>query len=230
MWAEILPLILAASLGFRHAFETDHLVAVSNIVTKRNSTFLAIKDGTFWGIGHSISILLVGLIMVLFKYAIPDHYFQSLEGAVGLMIIGLGIFRLWQFSRQMRISIHTHIHAHGSKAHSHVYLRTDADNEDSHNHLHKLSFGVGIIHGLAGSGVLIIASMAAMKSIGSSLLFLVIFSIGCIAGMMVAAAILGLPFSKKLRSFARIQQMLVLVSCIICVLLGARIMMENWFI
>ena len=229
MWTEILPFVLAASLGFRHAFETDHLVAVSNIVTKRNSAFLAMKDGTFWGLGHSSSILVVGIVMLLLRWAIPDHYFQSMEGAVGAMIIALGIFRLWQFFRQTPLRVHTHEHTHDGQTHSHIHLHTDSDNKHSHQHLHKISFGVGIIHGLAGSGVLIAAAMAAMKTVGSSLLFLIIFSIGCIAGMMLAAAVLGMPFSKKLQSFARAQQILVVVSCIICLILGARIMMENWF-
>ena len=203
-------------------------MAVSNIVTKRNSALLAMKDGTFWGLGHSSSILVVGIVMLLLRWSIPNHYFQSMEGAVGVMIITLGIFRLWQFFRQTQLRIHTHQHTHGGKAHSHIHLHTDPD-KHTHQHLHKISFGVGIIHGLAGSGVLIATAMAAMKTVGSSLLFLIIFSIGCMAGMMVAAGILGLPFSKKLQSFARVQQILVVVSCIICLILGAGIMMENWF-
>lgn len=227
MWTEILPFLLAASLGFRHAFETDHLVAVSNIVTKRNSVFLAMKDGTFWGLGHSSSILIVGLIMLLLRWAIPDSYFQSMEGAVGLMIVALGIFRLWQFFKQTPLGIHSHEHTHDRATHKHIHLHTTAAHE--HHHLHKLSYGIGIIHGLAGSGVLIAAAMAAMKTVGSSLLFLIIFSIGCIAGMMIAAAVLGMPFSKKLRSFARVQQVLVIASCIICIILGGKIMMDNWF-
>ncbi len=228
MWTEILPFLLAALVGFRHAFETDHLVAVSNIVSKRNSTFLAIKDGTFWGLGHSSSILVVGIVMLLLRWAIPDSYFQSMEGAVGVMIIILGIFRLYQFFKQTPLRIHKHEHTHDGKTHSHIHIHTE--NRHSHEHLHKLSFGVGIIHGLAGSGVLIAAAMAAMKTIGSSLLFLIIFSVGCIAGMMIAAGILGLPFSKKLQSFAKVQQILVVVSCVVCVVLGAKIMLENWFI
>ncbi|MEJ7739376.1 MAG: sulfite exporter TauE/SafE family protein [Chitinophagaceae bacterium] len=229
MWTEILPFVLAASLGFRHAFETDHLLAVSNIVTKRNSTFLAMKDGTFWGLGHSSSILVLGVVMILLRWVVPDHYFQSMEGTVGVMIIVLGIFRLWQFFRQTSLQIHTHEHTHDGTAHSHIHIHTDPDNKQTHQHLHKLSFGVGIIHGLAGSGVLIGVAMAAMKSVGSSLLFLLIFSIGCMAGMMLASAVLGLPFSKKLQSFERVKQILVVISCMMCVVIGARIMMQNWF-
>jgi hypothetical protein len=145
------------------------------------------------------------------------------------MIIGLGIFRLWQFFKQTPLRIHTHEHVHDGASHKHVHIHTTAEHEHAHEHLHKVSYGVGIIHGLAGSGVLIAAAMAAMKTVGSSLLFLVIFSVGCIAGMMLAAGILGLPFSKKLQSFARAQQILVIVSCIICIILGGKIMMDNWF-
>lgn len=230
MWTEILPFVLAASLGFRHAFETDHLVAVGNIVTRRNSVFLAMKDGTFWGLGHSSSILIVGILMLSLRWAIPNHYFQSMEGAVGLLIIALGVFRLWQFFKSSNLRIHTHEHTHDGHTHRHLHVHSDPANEHSHRHLHKVSFAVGIIHGLAGSGILIVAAMAAMKTVASSLLFLVIFSLGCIGGMMLAAAVLGLPFSRKLQSFIRLQQILVIFSCIICVMLGARIMMENWFV
>ena len=229
MWTEILPFALAASLGFRHAFETDHIVAVSNIVTKRNSTLLAMKDGTFWGLGHTSSILIVGIAMLLLRWAIPTHYFHLMEGAVGVIIVGLGLFRFWHFIRQTPLRIHTHVHTHDKQKHSHIHIHPATDNMHAHQHLHKLSFGVGIIHGLAGSGILIAAAMAAMKTVGSSFFFLVIFSIGCIAGMMLAAAVLSLPFSKKLQSFEWIKQILVVVSCSICVILGARIIMENWF-
>ncbi len=227
MWTQILPFLLAGSLGFRHAFETDHLAAVSNIVSKRNSILLAMKDGTFWGLGHSSALLLVGVIMLSLRWAIPGKYFQSMEGAVGVMIIALGIFRIYRFFKQARLHIHSHEHGPDDKMHSHIHFHIADD--PSHEHLHRLSFGVGIIHGLAGSGVLIVAAMTAMKTVGSSLFFLIIFSIGCIMGMMAAATILGLPFSRRMNSFFKVQQILVVISCVICVVLGGRIIMENWF-
>jgi high-affinity nickel permease len=225
---EIIPFFTAALLGFRHAFETDHLAAVSNIVTKRNSVFMAIKDGTFWGFGHSFSILVVGVIILTIRGNIAEKYFQAMEGFVGLMIISLGVFRLWQFFGRKSLRIHKHEHVHNGKEHTHIHIHATSAQVHRHDHLHKLSFGVGIVHGLAGSGVLIVAAMAAMKTPGSSLLFLFVFSVGCVAGMMVAAGILGLPFAKKLRSFARVQQFLVFLSCLICIILGGEIMMENW--
>ncbi len=224
---EILPFAFAASEGFRHAFETDHLVAVSNIVTKRNSPRLAMKDGAYWGLGHSSSILVVGIIMLSLRWAIPEHYFQYMEGGVGIMIVALGVYRLWQFFKSTPVRLHTHEHEHDGHKHSHIHIHTN--DMQSHQHLHRLSYGVGIIHGLAGSGVLIAAAMATMNTAGSSLLFLIIFSIGCIGGMLIAAGILGMPFSKKLQSFKKFQQALVVISCTICIILGARIILENWF-
>jgi len=228
MGFEILPFALAISLGFRHAFETDHLVSVSNIVTKRNSMVLAMRDGAFWGLGHMSSILAIGILMILMRWMIPGNLFQSLEGGVGLMIVALGLFRLWQFFRQTPLRIHSHVHTHDGHTHSHVHLHTSEPHSHAHFHLHKVSYGVGIIHGLAGSGVLVAAAMATMKTAGSSLLFLIIFSIGCIGGMLLAAGLLSLPFSKKLRSYVTIQHLLVILSCVICVVLGGRIMAENW--
>lgn len=222
MWIDILPYLLAIAAGFRHAFELDHLSAVSNIVTKRNSPFLAMKDGVFWGLGHSSSIFVVGIIMLVLRYAIPVKSFQIMEGGVGLMIIGLGVFRYIQFIKH---TPHTHVHQHKGVTHTHEHRHDDP----SHHHLHKLSYGVGIIHGLAGSGVLIAAAMAAMTSVASALLFLLVFSMGCTAGMLVAAGGLSLPFSKKLHSFHNIQTCLVIVSCAICLFIGTKMMMENWF-
>ena len=135
--------------------------------------------------------------MLLLRWAIPQHYFQSIEGAVGVMIIGLGIFRLWQFFKQISVRVQTHQHIHEGESHSHIHLHTKSIENHSHQHLHKVSFGVGIIHSLARSGVLIAAVMAAMKTVGSRLLFLIIFSVGSIGGMMIAAGILDLPFSKS---------------------------------
>ena len=222
MWIEFLPYLLAISVGFRHAFEVDHLAAVSNIVTKRNSPLLAMKDGVFWGLGHSSSILIIGIIMLSLRYAIPEKSFRVMEGGVGLMIICLGVFRYYQFRKY---NAHYHMHTHDGVTHMHEHTHV----EKPHMHLHHLSYGVGIIHGLAGSGVLIAAAMAAMTTIASGFLFLIVFSAGCTAGMLVAAGVLGMPFSKKLQSFKKIQMSLVVFSCVICLVLGAKIMMDNWF-
>ena len=124
--------------------------------------------------------------------------------------------------------MHAHLHEHDGKEHQHVHVHTIAHDMNDHMHLHKVSFGVGLLHGIAGSGILIAVVMASMKSMGGSILFLVIFNIGCIMGMMLAATALSLPFSKKLRSYVRLQEVLVIVSCLFCLVIGWQLMIENW--
>ena len=82
-------------LGFEHAFEIDHLLAVSSIVAKRTSLWLAIKDGVFWGLGHTSTILLVGVVILVFQIIIPEHYFKYFEAIVGVMLVILGVMRLY---------------------------------------------------------------------------------------------------------------------------------------
>ena len=88
------PIFIAMYAGFTHAFETDHLLAVSSIVSQRNSTLKSLQDGVFWGLGHSCTILLVGMLMLMLKVQITPHYFQLMEVGVGVMLIVLGMYRL----------------------------------------------------------------------------------------------------------------------------------------
>ena len=84
------PLLFAAAVGFGHAFEADHLVAVGNIVTKRDRLAFAIKDGIYWGLGHTSTIFLIGMIMIVGKSTFLNGYFGYFEAIVGLMLIILG--------------------------------------------------------------------------------------------------------------------------------------------
>ncbi|MEO1516944.1 MAG: urease accessory protein [Bacteroidota bacterium] len=200
-----LPLLFAAVVGFGHAFEVDHLVAVGNIVTKRDRMILAMKDGIYWGLGHSSTIVLIGLIMIIGKATFLNDCFGYFEAAVGAMLVLLGIVRLYQF-------FHPHQKA--------------SDLVDAQSN-HHLAYGVGLVHGLAGSGAMILLVMTEIQSSWSSMLYLLIFGIGSIAGMLVAAGIFSLPFSKKLVNNQRAQLALVLLSSVLCIAYGGYVMFEN---
>lgn len=88
------PLLLTIYAGFAHAFETDHLLAVSNIVSQRNNAFKSMKDGIFWGLGHTSTILLIGILILLLKVHVNENYFHFLEAGVGVMLVIMGFFRL----------------------------------------------------------------------------------------------------------------------------------------
>lgn len=83
------PLLLTIYAGFAHAFEADHLLAVSNIISRRNSIRLSLKDGIYWGLGHTSTILIIGIWVLLFRVKMSEQYFHYLEGVVGIMLIGV---------------------------------------------------------------------------------------------------------------------------------------------
>jgi hypothetical protein len=124
----------ALFVGFGHAFEADHILAVSSLVSKSDSIKKAVVEGFIWGLGHTAMILLIGLLVISFKFEALEGYFDYFEIFVGIMLIVLGIMRL----------IHRGQTASGA-----------------HNHKHeRQAFGVGLVHGLAGSGALILLVMA----------------------------------------------------------------------
>jgi len=209
-----IPIFLTLYAGFTHAFETDHLLAVSNMVTTRNRLNKAMKDGIFWGLGHTSTILVIGCIFLVIKFRIAETWFSYFEAGVGLMLLSLGVYRLlkWYRSRSA-LSIHQHnhsLHSHGGKVHSHLpaYL-------------------IGLVHGLAGSGALMLIVLSKTHSTGSSILYLAIFGIGSVGGMMLAAALFSLPFSKKYLQHTLVQGLLILVSSALCIIYGFFIIKEN---
>lgn len=192
-----LPLFFAAVIGFGHAFEADHLLAVSNMVTRREKFHHAIKDGMYWGLGHTSTIILVGLLMIVINISILDSHFKYFEAFVGLMLIFLGFFRLYKIIiKKFR---HAHVHAHPDEQghlHQHVHVHTHL-HKDNHHANHHLAYGVGLLHGLAGSGAIILLAMTHISGKLNGMLYLFIFGIGSILGMLVAAGMFSLPFSKN---------------------------------
>lgn len=199
------PLLFAAIVGFGHAFEADHLVAVGNIVTKRDKLALAIKDGIYWGLGHTSTIFLIGLVMIVGKATFLNGYFGYFEAIVGLMLIILGFFRLYQYF---------------NKRNQPQQLMDSAGN-------HHLAYGVGLVHGLAGSGAMVLLVMTEIQSSFNSMIYLAIFGIGSIVGMLVAAGIFSLPFSKKITSNQTLQLGLIILSSLLCIGYGAYVVIEN---
>lgn len=208
-------LSFAAFLGFTHSFEADHLLAVSNIVTKRNRVVLAVKDGIYWGLGHTSTIFVVGLIIVLGKMMITDEtsIFKYFESGVGLMLIGLGFYRLFKLYKYKQ---------HLSQHHPHEPLH-------DHSDTHHLAYGVGLIHGLAGSGAVILSAVATVKSSFDTMLFLLIFGLGSVVGMLLASGVFSLPFSKKLTKNRGLQIGLTILSSLLCIGFGGKVVASNLF-
>ena len=220
----VIFLLYALYAGLIHAFEADHILAVTTIVSQRTRLLPAIKDGIFWGLGHTSTIFLVGVTMIVFKVHIPAGAFSYFEAAVGIMLILVASYRLYIFLRdeQTTLLFHKHKHEHaGENKHLHTHIHLKGKN------LHKASYGIGIVHGLAGSGTLVVLIMTQIESVANSILYLVIFGLGSIVGMTLVAGIFSVPFSKKLIGSKVLRAILVIVSSGLCFVYGCYVVYEN---
>ena len=187
-------------IGLLHAFEPDHLSAVSTQLLKNNNntndskksglkslTIISSLRGALWGMGHTSSIILIGLVIAGLSLNIPDNFFISAEVDVGFMLIILGIFTFTNKSIFKQKHIHPHEHSNGI---SHTHFHTHNEN---HKHGHK-AYLIGCVHGIAGRGGLVALTASTMNGFDMMIYFLILFGIGSIIGMTVASGILGLPF------------------------------------
>jgi nickel/cobalt transporter (NicO) family protein len=196
-------LSLGLFIGLRHALDTDHLAAVSTIVSERRSLFSSLLVGGLWGIGHTVSLLLAGVAVILLNLQI-EKYEKPLEFGVALMLIGLGAHVLYKLVRGGRV--HFHQHTHGGHTHVHPHLH-DGASEPPHSH-HGLKLGmrpliIGMVHGLAGSAALMLAVLATIKSTPLAFAYIIIFGLGSIGGMMIMSLLLSLPMHFTADYFAR---------------------------
>lgn len=201
-------------LGVRHAFDADHLIAVSTILYEQKNSKRAALIGTFWGIGHTTTLFVVGLAMLIFRLSIPETISQRLEILVGFMLIFLGVKTA--FTKQ---TLHRHEHTHDGHQHEHLHL--------DHSHQHKKSFTIGAVHGLAGSGALMILVLSLIHSVWEGVLYILIFGLGSTLGMTLMSFFLGIPFSKSLQTFAKAERYLRLGLGIISVMFGLLVIAET---
>lgn len=220
-----IPLLVTIYAGFIHAFEADHLLAVSNIVSQRNSSRLSLKDGMFWGLGHASTIIFIGILMILFKAGISEQYFHYFETIVGIMLITLAIYRLVKFFQTEKLMVPVGAAAHTHSIHQHLHMHDSKTGR--FNHTHSLAYSVGLVHGLAGSGALILVVMTQMKGPVDGLTYLVIFGAGCVMGMLLAAGLFSIPFSKKIMQAHRWQTIIIISSSLLCLLYGGKVIYEN---
>jgi ABC-type nickel/cobalt efflux system permease component RcnA len=193
--------------GLKHATEVDHIVAVSTIVSQHRNLFRSIFVGALWGAGHTAALLVTGIIVLSLRIAIPQQVGRWLEFGVALMIIGLGASALWRTLRKPG-RVHVHKHDHDGLSHVHLHFHEDKTKhgrESPRSHSHVVS-GIGIkpllvgtMHGLAGSAALTLLVLTQIPSAALGLLYLAVFGLGSIGGMLLMSGIIGLPFALSSR-------------------------------
>jgi cytochrome c biogenesis protein CcdA len=202
-------LFLGLLIGIAHAFEADHLAAVSALVSGRSKRGAIVRHGAIWGLGHTLSLLVVGGGVILFGAQLPERLATELELVVGIMLVGLGAHVLYRLHRDR---VHFHKHSHGDGT-THFHLHSHASEPKTHSparhhHAHPdrsalRTLAVGIMHGLAGSAALILVTAASLNSIWTSLIYIALFGVGSILGMALISALIALPLSYTARYLTR---------------------------
>ena len=201
----IAALILGFLLGFRHATDADHVLAVSTIVNEYKNVSRGLWVGASWGLGHTVPLLLVGLIILAFKGPVMNIYENVapvFEFGVGIMLVFLGIQVYWNLRKRR---LHTHHHAHDGTAHLHVHGTHEAAEDPDVENPHSMfrpgkpffrvkSFIIGSVHGLAGTAAVMLILLPTTNSMLSGIIYIVMFGIGTIISMAIITVVLSIPF------------------------------------
>jgi hypothetical protein len=218
-------LFLGFLLGMRHATDADHVVAIATIVSREHSMAGSVLIGAAWGVGHTITVMAVGAAIIVFGVVIPPQFGLSMDFAVGIMLVLLGVLTLTGMGRAVgaahvhagvpgghALDLHEHPHAHGDYVHRHPH----GHGPGAHGHaeedtplarldrsgLGRLAlyewlrpFAVGFVHGLAGSAAVALMVLSIIREPMAALGYLLLFGLGTVVGMMLITLVLSAPFA-----------------------------------
>lgn len=197
-------LIFGFGLGIKHAVEADHLAAVLAIVSERKRLLSSSLVGGLWGIGHTISLFAVGVVVILLHVEISERTALALEFGVAIMLVALGVNAL---NKLVVGKFHMHRHEHGDHAHTHPHLHDGTPEPDPQTHhgyrIGKRPLLIGMVHGLAGSAALMLLVLSTISAPLVGLIYIIVFGVGSIGGMILMSTLVGLPLSFTANSSAR---------------------------
>lgn len=218
-------------LGLKHATDADHVVAVTTFVSQERSLLKSCWIGLFWGTGHTLSLAVAGALILLFKINLSDRLTGWLELLVAFMLVGLGVRVLYHAGRdKLQLHRHPHTHVPGKAPHVHWHLHSTGK---LHEHTGWLHFSlkplvVGMVHGAAGTGALMLLVLSTIHSSLQAFLYVLIFGIGSIAGMLIVSMLLAVPLQWAARNvasgFRLVQAAAGALSCAVGIWLGAEIL------
>jgi ABC-type nickel/cobalt efflux system permease component RcnA len=242
-------------LGMRHATDPDHVIAVTTIVTRQRQLKRAALTGAFWGVGHTLTIFVVGALIILFNVVIPTRIGLSMEFSVALMLIFLGVMNVAAFMRSARSLapqagtasevLHAHPHAHGDYVHNHVHGHAP----EAHSHrpdrtplalLDRLfgrlalyrpirPFIIGVVHGLAGSAAVALLVLATIPNPRWAVIYLLVFGLGTVGGMMLITMSIASAFTFMGKRRQNFSHRLGLVSGLVSLAFGMLLVYQIGF-
>jgi hypothetical protein len=232
--------LLGLVLGMRHATDPDHVIAVTTILSREHRLAVATRIGIVWGLGHTLTVLIVGAAIIIFKVEIPTRLGLAMEFAVAIVLILLGVSAAARLVRDgvARLSgkprldsngasgpvVHGHLHTHDGSTHSHPHVHPHPhDIGDAVHRDHRLpsdaipstfaarrpllrSFGVGLVHGLAGSAAIALLVLSAIPKPLWATVYLAIFCVGVIVGMALITTAIATPFLVASRRLSWLHQ------------------------
>ncbi len=221
------PTVLAVSgvallLGFRHAFEPDHLAAVTTLASRNGRLIDACRLGLVWALGHTASIGVVALVMIALGVHLPARLFPAADVLVGLLLATLGAAVI---VRYVRGRWHMHLHAHDAGPHLHLHSHAQ-DATHAHRHTRpdtRRSLGFGLLHGLAGSAAVLLLVVAAAPTRGAQLAYVAAFGGGTALGMLVVTVSLAGLVRLASRRGAQWATVLHLSSAVASVVVGVTL-------
>ena len=216
-------LILGFLAGIRHALEADHVAAVASLATRSSSLKETTRVAAVWGVGHAAALSSMACLLIWLGRALPPGIARALELAAGVMMIALGLDVLRRLRNRR---VHFHLHQHGDgRLHLHAHSHPDEVSHDpdpchdrrhpAHHHHHQehhhphskpllaRALLVGSVHGLAGSGAIIILALQGVRSVGLAFAYLAVFGLGSILGMVMFSLVVSLPLSISSRQLGR---------------------------
>jgi cytochrome c biogenesis protein CcdA len=219
-------LTLGFFLGMRHATDPDLVVAVTTIVSRERSVRAASLIGALWGIGHTFTIMLVGGAIILFGIVFPARVGLTMEFSVALMLVLLGAMNVLGFQKDVkRIRAgRSHVHPNG-KVHADVETNSRLARQSA-----LRSLVVGTVHGLAGSAAVALLVLSTIRNAAWGLLYLFLFGIGTVAGMMLITSALAAPLVYSSRRFSAWNRHIGWVTGVVSVGLGLFLVYQIGFV
>lgn len=209
---DVVTLLTAVVLGFIHALEVDHMLAVTAFVSRRPSSLVAARFGFRWGLGHSLAVLLAGGVILATGLGWSERYDRVGEALVGVMLMGIGV---WAVRSTRNIHAHppaehgdhAHVHLHGQGAIGHVHSHP-APQASGRPHRHGMTL-VGMMHGLAGtSAVVALVPVTMVDRIPVGVGYLIAFGVGVTSAMTLFALAAALAMRHAAERSVRLSRRL----------------------
>src|SRR4051794_232877 len=162
------------------------MIAVSTIASQSKKLWQASLAGVFWGIGHTATLFIIGLIFIVMKNDIPEKWSLTLEFLVGIMLVYLGIAAMLSIRKK-----HDHSHHHN---HENLPLVTKVKKGT-----YNKSLFIGFVHGIAGSGAMVLLTMSTVDTVWQGTLYMMVFGLGTVMGMLIFTTIIGIPFILSMK-------------------------------